>query len=252
MAVPTGSEMKPIALIKTGSTIGPIKSEHGDFEDWFAAGTGVEDLLQVDVYKQQPLPEPSQLSGVLITGSAAMVSAREDWSERCARWLTVAVEAHIPILGVCYGHQLLAHALGGRVGPNPNGRQIGTTTAQLLKTAANDPLLGHLPQKLEVQTSHSESVLELPADAERLASSPLDDNFAMRFARNVWGVQFHPEFSAAVMTQYVKLRAVALREEGLKPEQLVARVKATEKATTVLQRFAEIVLSHDSADRIQS
>ena len=244
MAVAERSEMRPIALLKTGSTIGPIKSQHGDFEDWFAAGTGVANLLQVDVFRQQALPAPDQLSGVLITGSAAMVSAREDWSEQCAKWLTVAVGKDIPILGVCYGHQLLAHALGGRVGPNPNGRQIGTVSARLLASATSDPLLGYLPQELEVQTSHSECVLELPAGAVRLASSPLDDNFAMRFASNVWGVQFHPEFSAAIMTQYLKLRAAALCNEGLKPEQLIERVKEAVTAGTVLQKFAEIVVSH--------
>ena len=116
--------MKPMALIKTGGTIEQIKPHHGDFEDWFAEGMGVSDLLQIDVFRQQPLPAAETLAGIVITGSSSMVSAREDWSERTAQWLRQAVKKGIPTLGVCYGHQLLAHALGGRVGPN-SGTFVG-------------------------------------------------------------------------------------------------------------------------------
>ena len=83
--------MKQIALIKTGGTITEIKSQHGDFEDWFAEGLGVSDLLKVDVFKQQALPSTENLAGIVITGSAAMVSDEEDWSERTAEWLAHAV-----------------------------------------------------------------------------------------------------------------------------------------------------------------
>ena len=230
--------MKPMALIKTGGTIERIKPHHGDFEDWFAAGMGVSDLLQIDVFRQQPLPAAETLAGIVITGSSSMVSAREDWSERTAQWLRQAVKKGIPTLGVCYGHQLLAHALGGRVGPNPGGRQIGTVTAHLIGFFEEDSLLGHLPQAFAAQTSHSEVVLELPPDAERLATSPLDDNFAIRFAEKTWGVQFHPEFSGPVMSEYIHLRADALREEGLNPERLLENTTDTEEAKSVLRKFS--------------
>ena len=57
------------------------------------------------------------------------------------------VERGIPTLGICYGHQLLAHALGGEVGDNPNGREFGTVTVELTAEAADDPLLGGLPRE---------------------------------------------------------------------------------------------------------
>lgn len=230
--------MKQIALIKTGSTIKQIKAHHGDFEDWFAEGMGVSDLLQIDVFSQQALPAAETLAGIVITGSPAMVSAREDWSERTADWLRQAVKKGIPTLGVCYGHQLLAHALGGRVGLNPGGRQIGTVTAQLIDSSKTDPLLGHLPHTFAAQTSHLEVVLELPPGAETIATSPQDDNFAIRFAENVWGVQFHPEFSEPVMSEYIHYRAEALREEGLNPERLLENTIDTEEAKSVLRKFS--------------
>ena len=233
--------MKQIALIKTGCTIDLIKPRHGDFEDWFAEGMGVTNLLQIDVFKGQSLPAAQNLSGVVVTGSPAMVSSRLDWSERTAQWLGKAVGAGLPILGVCYGHQLLAHALGGIVGPNPAGRQIGTVNSHIIDYKNKDELLDHLPSTFGVQSSHSEVVLELPRGAQRLATSPLDRNFAIRFAPNTWGVQFHPEFSARVTSDYIHYRADALREEGLNPEQLLAKVTATAEAKTVLKRFTELV-----------
>ncbi len=209
--------LKQIALIKTGCTLEQIKPRHGDFENWFASGLGVSDLLQIDVFRQQALPALENLAGIVITGSPDMVSARLDWSERTAQWLRQVVKTGIPVLGVCYGHQLLAHALGGRAGPNPAGRQIGTIKTQLIDLYKDDPLLGHLPGTFPAQTSHSEVVLELPPGAQRLARSPLDDNFAIRFAEKVWGLQFHPEFSAPVVSDYIRYRADDLRGEGSGP-----------------------------------
>jgi GMP synthase (glutamine-hydrolysing) len=232
---------KPIALIKTGGTIDQIKPLHGDFEDWFGQGMGGADLLQIDVFRYQRLPVVEEIAGIVITGSASMVSAQQDWSEHTAEWLARAVQKDVPVLGVCYGHQLLAHALGGLVGPNPAGRQIGTIKAHMLEGSDSDPLLGHLPRTFAAQTSHLEAVLKLPADAQRLATSALDANFAIRFADQAWGVQFHPEFSRQVMSKYIIYRANQLRKEGINPEDLLDQTAATSEAQSLLRNFVKIV-----------
>ncbi len=243
--------MSNILLIKTGATLEAISAEYGDFEDWFAAGLAPASVCVVEVSRQQSLPRLDTLagdySGIVITGSAAMVSDRADWSERTAAWLKQAVASGIPVLGVCYGHQLLAHALGGRVGANPRGRQIGTVPARLLPAADDDPLLGFLPPRFAAQASHSEIVLALPRGAERLAASPKDDHFALRFADNAWGVQFHPEFSAAVTGEYIRLRADALRSEGLDPQGLMTVLEQTEQAHAVLRQFMKIASGEAAA-----
>jgi len=233
--------LKRIALIKTGTTIPEIKKQRGDYEHWFSEGLGVSNFLQVNVFEGEALPQTDQLSGILITGSPAMVSDREDWSERTAAWLAKAVGQGVPTLGVCYGHQLLAHALGGLVGANPRGRQIGTVQARLLDAARHDPLLGGLPTSFKVQTSHSEVILEPPEGAIRLATSLLDNNFIIRFAEKAWGIQFHPEFSVPVMKGYIRCRADALLEEGLSPQNLSKQVTETTEATTVLETFGKLV-----------
>ncbi len=119
---------KPILIIKTGSTYPSLAKHKGDFEDWILAGLGIDPARAqiVDVTRGAALPEPAALSGVVITGSHAMVTEKRPWSERAAVWLKGAVEAQTPVLGICYGHQLLAHAFGGQVADNPRGRDIGT------------------------------------------------------------------------------------------------------------------------------
>jgi GMP synthase (glutamine-hydrolysing) len=234
-------EQKATVLIKTGETISKIRHDFKDFEDWFSKYMGFSDFLQVDVYRNQQPPKQENLAGIVITGSAAMVSHREEWSENTAAWLKKAVMLGVPILGVCYGHQLLAHALGGKVGPNPKGRQIGTVQTRLSNSGRNDRLLGYLPRTFAAQSSHSEVVFELPPGATRLATSPLDDNFAIRYAENTWGVQFHPEFSAPVMSEYIRYRADALIEEGLNPDLLLENVRDTREARSVLLKFKSLM-----------
>ena len=146
---------------------------------------------------------------------------------------------------MCYGHQLLAHALGGKVGPNPAGRQIGSVKTCLLDSARNDPLLGGLSANFMSQGSHTEVILELPPQAIRLATSPLDNNFAIRFSENAWGVQFHPEFSKVITSQYIQCRADVIRAEGLNPEQLTESVTDAQESTTVLTAFVGLTRHRD-------
>lgn len=238
---------KPVLLIKTGGTIAETRDEFGDFEHWFARALGEPEIEQIEVFSGGRLPEPEAVRAVVVTGSAAMVSHRERWSEDTAEWLSRAVPAGVPVLGVCYGHQLLAHALGGAVGPNPHGRQIGTQTVELTPAAANDPLLCRLPQSVKVHTTHVENVHRLPAGAVRLATSPRDENHAFRFGDRAWGLQFHPEFGAEVMRGYIRTRSVLIREEGLNPDELLAGVVETPLAHSLLARFAALVGGRENA-----
>lgn len=232
---------RPVLLIKTGATIPETRKEFGDFEQWFARGMGVVGLRHINVFEGEQLPDPDEFSGVVVTGSASMVSHRHDWSEQTAGWLADVVHRGHPVLGVCYGHQLLAHALGGVVGPNPRGRQIGTTNISILSSAAGDPLMGQLPATVAAQTTHVESVHRLPPGAIRLASSPRDKNHAFRFGDRAWGLQFHPEFGADVMSGYIRARSHVIRAEGLDPEHLANRVSDTPLAHGLLSRFAELM-----------
>jgi len=235
--------VRPVLIVKTGETVPGVRARRGDFEDWIAAGlgAGADDLRVVRVDAGEALPDPALHAGVVVTGSSAMVSHREPWSEAAGRWLAGATAAGTPVLGICYGHQLLAHALGGDVAPNPNGREIGTVEVTLAAAAAADPLLGGLPARFAAQVSHVESVLRLPDGAEPLASTRLDPNHAFRAGERAWGIQFHPEFDADVVRGYLLDRREQIAAEGIDVDALLAATVETALAATVLRRFASLL-----------
>ena len=114
MTAATNGQAPKVLILKTGSTYPEIRDQYGDFDAWFIQGLSDQlDLTVVDVTRQSPPGQPTDWDGIVITGSPAMVSERAEWSETAAAWTRQAVEAQVPVLGVCYGHQLLAHALGG-------------------------------------------------------------------------------------------------------------------------------------------
>jgi GMP synthase (glutamine-hydrolysing) len=237
--------VRRVLVIKTGTTLPELRPRRGDYEDWIVERLGLpwERIELVVVYEGETLPDPHEPAGVVVTGSSALVSAREPWSERAAAWLREAVATGTPLLGICYGHQLLAHALGGRVGRNPRGREIGTVALELHAAAREDPLLGGLPAQLKVQATHVESVLELPPGARLLASSATDPHQAFACGERAWGVQFHPEFDAEVVRTYLEVRREEIRGEGIDPESLERAVEESPHGTRLLRRFAELL--HD-------
>ncbi|MCP4693269.1 MAG: glutamine amidotransferase, partial [Desulfobacterales bacterium] len=197
--------MEKILIVKTGETTPEILSQRGDFEDWIISGMGVEPgtVSVVDVVRGEDFPDYDAVSGVVITGSHDMVTDHLEWSERTAKWLPGAVDRRIPILGICYGHQLLAHAMGGVVENNPRGLEFGNTAVTLTGAARTDPLFKGFPSPLGVHASHTQTVRKLPEGAIHLASNAMDANHAFRIGECARGIQFHPEFDADIMIRYI-------------------------------------------------
>jgi GMP synthase (glutamine-hydrolysing) len=230
-----------VLIVQTGSAPETIRTRLGDFPHWFQRGFGrtAGTVTTIDVQSGHNLPPPKRVAAAVVTGSAAMVSDRHEWSERTAQWLADAVRAGVPVLGVCYGHQLLAHALGGRVEYNPRGREIGTVRIDCTEHARDDALFG-ASDPFTAQATHLQTVLEPPANAVVLARSTHDEHQAVRYGRRAWGLQFHPEFSVAAMRGYLHLRAEALRNEGLDARALSAGVRSSPRARALLRRFLRL------------
>jgi len=232
--------VKPFLVVKCGSAIPAVRAARGDYEDWILAGLGIarERARVAAVAEGAELPAPDEVGAAVLTGSSAMVSEREPWSERTAAWLRGAVATGLPVLGICYGHQLLAHALGGRVARNPRGREIGSIDVLTLPGARDDALLGALPERILVQATHVESVLELPPGARLLAATATDPHQSFAVGPRAWGVQFHPEFDAGVIRGYLEARRELLAREGLDVPALLAAVRDSPHGRALLQRFA--------------
>ncbi|KQW54097.1 glutamine amidotransferase [Variovorax sp. Root411] len=236
----------PLVIVKLGDTFETLRAQHGDFEHWIADGLGTRTLplLVVDPRRGDALPDPARVSGVVVTGSHAMVSHRDPWSEATAAWLAQLVAHDTPVLGICYGHQLLAHALGGEAGNHPGGVEVGTVTVTLEEAAATDPLLRDLPAQFPAHVVHWQSALRLPEGAVRLAGNDHEPVHAFRIGKHAWGVQFHPEFDAEAMRGYIDLLADDLAAAGVDPATLRERVGPTDTAAGLLGRFARIVEAH--------
>lgn len=234
---------KPIRIVEAGRTFAALAERKGDFADWVAAGLGVpqEELRVVAAFAGDLLPAVDQVAAVVVTGSHAMVTERQGWSERLAGWLAQVVAGGVPALGICYGHQLLGHALGGTVGEHPGGGEFGTVEVLLLPEAAADPLFAGLPAVFPAQVFHRQALLELPPGAQPLAVSQCEPHQAVRFAPRVWGLQFHPEFDAEVLAAYLALDGAALSRQGIDPAALRAELLPTPVAGSLLRRFARLV-----------
>lgn len=233
--------MGSILIVRTGSAPEEIVRERGDFHHWFAAfmpaGVDVETL---NLPAGERLPDSVVgLSGLILTGSPAMVTDRLDWSLALEDWLRRHRRVLPPTLAVCYGHQVLASAFGGKVATNPGGRIIGTRVSVRL---AEDALFSQLPEHFPVQKSHCQQVLEPPSGAVALAASVHDPHTAFRLDEHIWSLQFHPEFSAEVTRSYIEVRSEDIRREGLDPKALMTSVQPCDEAENLLQRFGRLCL----------
>jgi GMP synthase (glutamine-hydrolysing) len=169
-----------------------------------------------------------------------MVTDRLPWSEAAAGWLRGALDAGLPILGVCYGHQLLAHALGGVVDYHPGGMELGTHEIFLHPPAAQEPELAGFPPRFDANLFHSQTVVALPPNTTVLAGSAHDPHQLLRYAPMVWSTQFHPEFDGGIMR-------VLVEEEKKRENPVASRANVADApyAHLFLQRIVSKMVGAD-------
>lgn len=237
--------MQRLWIIKTGTTFPETARQYGDFDKWTRDGLGMQarDAEVVDVQRDEPLPDPAECTGVVITGAHEMVTDRLPWSLRVQRWIPQLLAADVPLLGICYGHQLLAQATGGRVGYHPAGREIGTVPVHLQPDRPADPLFDGVPPTVLAHVVHAQSVLQLPLGAVWLAWNEFEPHHAYRLGEHAWGVQFHPEYDSRIMKSYIRLLAEELSSAHRDVQEVLDSVQETPVARGILQRFAEYVRS---------
>lgn len=202
----TTSSSHPIevTLLKTGETFTELKPQEGCYETWFSRLFGGQITWDIiDAPYGDSLPPPQKIKALLITGSPVSIYERLDWSVACSRWLAKVWEQGIPILGVCYGHQLMADALGGEVLPSPKGREMGSISVE---QHGQDPIFRGLGTQFDVWQTHIDEVVRAPDMAEIIASNKHCAVQAMSIGPHCRTVQWHPEMNRAIMAHYIEAR----------------------------------------------
>ena len=235
--------MNRIFIIKTGTTFPNTAKQLGDFDSWTLNGLKLRrsEAEVVDVVAGDTLPAAETCRGIVVTGSHAMVTDCLPWSKAIAAWIPSIIEAEVPFLGICYGHQLLAQALGGTVGFHPEGKELGTVDIHPLPDTMTDPFFCALPSAFKAHTSHSQTVLSLPQDAVCLASNSFEPNQAFRVGSCAWGVQFHPEYNRKIMESYILEQTKELEAAGRDASALLRTIRETPIAASLLIRFASMM-----------
>ncbi|MEW5739433.1 MAG: gamma-glutamyl-gamma-aminobutyrate hydrolase family protein [Myxococcota bacterium] len=185
----------------------------GDYEAWFQARVGhLADFHPVELHAGEAPPSANRFDAIIMSGSPRSVMDADDSMARAGDFMVEAADAGIPVLGVCFGHQLLAWRLGGVVLRNPRGRELGTISVTLTEAGRGDPLFHGLPPVISVQSTHEDHVEPLPGSAVLLATTAHTPVQAFAHGPRLRAVQFHPEMDRASTRWVVRDEKLALSE----------------------------------------
>ncbi len=200
--------MKRIIILDCGPSLEEVSQEFGQSPEWIISaleGQGCE-FNWIKAYEGQAV-ENSSGDAWIITGSPRSVYDEEDWMLNLEVNIRDAAKRKRPVLGICFGHQLIAKTFSGKVEKNPNGWELGSYTISLTEHGKYSPLFKDMENELIVYESHQDIVTVLPDGAVELAFNKKGVQAFQLF--DMYSVQFHPEFSWDVMKKYVSVRGTS-------------------------------------------
>ncbi len=235
--------MKKIIVLKTGDTFLDIQTRLDDFEDWIIKGMEVDrHLIQVvDLPRGESLPQVKSCKGIVIAGSHAMVTEERSWSVDIEKWIPRCIQAKTPVLGICYGHQLLAKAMGGKVDFHPQGIEIGTVSIEMVDNDSSDPIFRGIQGPFLAHVCHSQTVTKLPEKAICIARNEYESTHAFKIGSSAWGVQFHPEYDEHIMHAYSQSMASSIEKSEQDMTSILGQIQPTPIALKILNRFGKLV-----------
>ena len=187
--------MPTITIIETGVISPANRARHGSFPQMFERLIGEADasarFATVRLMDGEVLPDPATLDAVLLTGSPAGVYDDLDWIAPLERFVRAAYESRIPMAGICFGHQLIAQALGGTVRKSEKGWGIGR---HVYDVVPGNGVVGG--ERIAIAASHQDQVIAPPAGATTIFHSEFTPYAGLLYANGVtFSVQPHPEFT---------------------------------------------------------
>ena len=138
------------------------------------------------------IPHPAACDAWITTGSRFSVNDPNEWTEKFSEFVSDVHKLKIPFVGICYGMQMMAKALGGTVEYAEKGWGVGVATSTVYEKA---PWMANPKEAANLVVSHQEQVTELPAEAVLLAGSDFCPNGIFQVGSSMLGIQGHPEFT---------------------------------------------------------
>ncbi len=212
--------MTRIAIVETGAPPPSLAAVHGDYPAMFRDLLG--DGFDFEVFDVQAgeWPDAADFDAAIITGSSAGVYETDPWISALLDWIRAA-KGRTKLVGVCFGHQAMAQALGGRVEKSERGWGVGLHRYQV---AAPEPWMSPEAAAVAIPASHQDQVVDRPADARVILRSDFTPFAGLAWDEDAISFQAHPEFTPAFATELT-----AGRHDRIDPA-LVARAVDSLKA----------------------
>ncbi|SHH33958.1 glutamine amidotransferase [Clostridium grantii] len=193
---------KKILIIQTGDAYDELVNRNLNFHDMILERIKTNQYILSKVFKGEKLPDYQDIDRVIITGAHSMVTDEDSWIEYLSHWLLGIENRNIPVLGICYGHQLLAQVFNGVTSYHSNGPEIGMTEIKLTNRGEKDKLFQGIESTFYGYVTHSQSAIKLPKEAILLAYNDFEPHQSFKIKGCIYGVQFHPEFTADIIKIY--------------------------------------------------
>lgn len=202
-----------IGILETGSPPQSLRPRFGSYPDMFEDLLGERFEYQVfDVQAGQLPDRPEDFAGFVVTGSAAGVYEDEAWIGLLIDWLRAA-KGRTRLVGICFGHQVMAEAFGGKVIKSPKGWGVGVQTYQV---KSPEPWMRPAAAAFSIPASHQDQVVEPPPRSHVVAGDDFAPYAALAYEdQPAISFQGHPEFGPAYASALIESR----REEKLTPEE---------------------------------
>ncbi|SOC54226.1 GMP synthase - Glutamine amidotransferase [Chromohalobacter canadensis] len=196
-----------IGILATGTTPDNLIETHGSYADMFIKLFGQAGydftFITFDV-RDDIFPESADACDAwIITGSKSSVCDKTPWMARLKDLILEIYDTGRPIVGICFGHQIVAEAFGADVNQYPKGWGVGLHTYQLEKSVSE---LSALDGRFTLNAVHQDQVLSKPDQAEVIASSSFCPFAALQYDNRILTLQAHPEFNVAFETRLLQSR----------------------------------------------